>query len=170
MTSQIRILFANRNLSKSLKLTTLIMLSIFINLFTRQSFLPLSHDVTKFFETRPYMKYLENEAKIWVQKRETSTSALDVRDLKVKDKHRNNSLPKNNCITISMQKISSIPQFILAIQILESHDLKDSLVHLWRSRSRINRDSHRLPRTLSWWSYWRSRRLFWVIPSLSRFN
>ena len=32
------------------------------------------------------MKYLENEAKIWVQKRETSTSALDVRDLKVKDK------------------------------------------------------------------------------------
>ena len=45
----------------------------------------------------------------------TSTTAVDWH-LKVKDIEHNVSLTKNYCITVSMQKISSIHQLILTIQ------------------------------------------------------
>ena len=50
----------------------------------------------------------------------TSTTAVDWH-LKVKDKKSNVSLTKNHCITVSMQKISSIHKLIQ--QILRSHEL-----------------------------------------------
>ena len=52
----------------------------------------------------------------------TSTTALDWH-LKAKNKKCNVGLIKNYCITVSMQKISSIHKFIH--QILGSHELND---------------------------------------------
>ena len=58
------------------------------------------------------------------------TTAVDPGHLKFKDTEYDLGSTKNYCITISMQKISSICHFILEIQqILESHDRKDD-VHL----------------------------------------
>ena len=56
-------------------------------------------------------------------KKTKSTTAVDPRQLNLKE---NISLIKNYCITISIQKISSIHKFILKIQqIFGSHELKD---------------------------------------------
>ena len=53
----------------------------------------------------------------------TSTAAVDW-DIKVKDIEYNAGLTKNYCITVSIQKISSIHKLILKIQqILGSHEL-----------------------------------------------
>ena len=53
----------------------------------------------------------------------SSTTAVDHQHLKVKEKDIN--LAKTNCITISIEKISSFQKFILKIQqILGSHELK----------------------------------------------
>ena len=62
----------------------------------------------------------------WVILRVTrSTTAVDHQHLKVKEKDV--SLAKTNCITISIEKISSFQKFILKIQqILGSHELKSN--------------------------------------------
>ena len=59
----------------------------------------------------------------------TSTTAVDWH-LKVKNKKCNVGLMKNYCITVSMQKISSIHKLIQ--QILGSHELND-YTHFWPS-------------------------------------
>ena len=57
--------------------------------------------------------------------RKTSISTLDPGHLKVKDVEWDISLVKSYCITISMQKISSIHQFNLKLQhILNSSERK----------------------------------------------
>ena len=59
----------------------------------------------------------------------TSTTAVDWH-LKVKDIEYNVNLTKNYCITVSMQKISSIHKLSLKIQqVLGSHEL-NGLGHL----------------------------------------
>ena len=60
-------------------------------------------------------------------KHETSTTAVDWH-LKVKNKKCDVALIKNYCITVSMQKISSIHKLIQ--QILRSHELNDP-AHFW---------------------------------------
>ena len=61
---------------------------------------------------------------------QTSAPAVDWH-LKVKDIEYNVGLIKNYCITVSMQKISSIHKLILKIQqILGSHELNDH-AHFW---------------------------------------
>ena len=67
----------------------------------------------------------------------TSTTAVDWH-LKVKNKKSDVGLIKNYCITVSMQKISSIHKLIQ--HILGSHELNDH-THFDQAHPKINRNN-----------------------------
>ena len=79
----------------------------------------------------------------------TSTTAVDW-NIKPKNKKCNVGLIKNYCITVSMQKISSIHKLIQ--QILGSHELNDH-AHFWPSPPK---------------NHWNNFLLFWICTTMQK--